>query len=54
MKVVIIRVLIECHKGVGSVTRVEDFTGAKVDLENRGSARDRAGNRHVGHNFLRG
>ena len=44
--------LVKRDQGIGAISGVEDLSRAEVDLENRRSAGDGAGNRHVGHDLL--
>ena len=50
--VVLVTVLIKRDEEIGFIARGEDFAGAHADLENRRSAGDGGGNRHVGHDIL--
>ena len=50
--VVLVTVLIKRDEEVGFIARGEDFARAHADLENRGTAGDGRGDRHVGHDIV--
>ena len=52
VKMTIIGMLVKRDQGIGAISGVEDLSRAEVDLKNRRSAGDGAGNRHVGHDLL--
>jgi len=51
---VVVGVLVKGHQGVGAVAGVKNLAGAEMDLKDRGTTGNGAGNRHVGHDFLGG
>ena len=53
-EVAVVAMLVECHQHIGLVARGEHLSRTDVNLENRGTARDRRRDRHVGHHLLGG
>ena len=49
---VLVAVLIEGDEKIRFIAGGENLPGAHADLEDRGPARDRGGDGHVGHDFL--